>query len=59
MRPNIREGGGPRQVLACMAFHNFTNVTFTSSGVGTFEGRGQVGTAFVVTILTRCATIRC
>ena len=41
-----------------MAFHNFSNVTFTSSGVGTFEGRGQVGTAFAVTILVRCSTIR-
>ena len=28
-------------VLECMHFHNFTNVRFTSTGVGTFEGRGQ------------------
>ena len=41
-----------------MAFHNFTNVTFTSSSVGTFEGRGQVSTALVITILMRCINVR-
>jgi hypothetical protein len=29
------------KVLECMHFHNFSGVRFTSSGVGTFEGRGQ------------------
>jgi polygalacturonase len=29
------------QVLECMHFFNFTNVKFTSTGMGTFEGRGQ------------------
>ena len=29
------------KVLEWMHFRNFTDVTFTSSGVGTFEGRGQ------------------
>jgi len=31
-------GGG---VLMCLEFSDFTNVTFTSSGIGTLEGNGQ------------------
>ena len=34
-----RQGNG--RVLHCIHFHNFTNVTFTSSGVGVLDGQGD------------------
>ena len=40
-RTTVGTGGKEGKVMECMSFHNFSNVTFTSSGMGTFEGRGQ------------------
>ena len=37
----VRWNGNMHQVLECWALHNITNVTFTSSGIGTIDGSGD------------------
>ena len=39
------------QVLECWSLHNITNVTFTSSGIGTIDGSGDAWSVIICSFL--------